>query len=336
MPQNNVIGIHDLPEKPAPKKTYTYVEQIKAFFEEQKQAGTPVTQAEFGRRVGYSATAISLYLRKKYDKGDLQKLEEAIAEQLRLERAYQQYTPQVEDIAETVQVLVCMEAIEFVERHKSFGLIVGEAGIGKSKGFELYARNHLSSTLLLTMDRTKRSPTSFVQHLWGRLPGKTRGTRVTMPKASFLIDEIILHFREQPRTVLVDEAQFLSNDALECARSIQDQTKIGIVLGGTFDLDQDIGFSGPVPLNAQLLSRVRIRRLLDPTIPRDDLAAVVGLYGVSDPRMIDWLHTRCNKPGRRYRWVDAILNAAHDHIVETGASLNVDALKFGGKYVGLV
>lgn len=341
MKQENVVSLHETKNIPLQslqeeKDPYAYVEELQIFIDEQKEAGTPITQAEIARRVGYSATAISLYMRKKYDKGDLVKLGEALGELLRLEKAYQQYTPQISEIAMTSQVFACTKAIGFIERHKSFGVIVGEAGIGKSKAFELYARMHRSNTLLLTMDRLKRSPTSFVQHLWCKLPGKTRGNRVTLPKASFLIDDIILHFREQPRTILIDESQFLTTDALETARSIQDQTKIGIVLGGTFDLDHEIGFGGPIPLNAQLLSRVRVHRVLDPTIPIEDLAEVIALYGVTDRAMITWLHQRCNKPGRRYRWVDAMLNAAHDWCVEENAPMSVTALKDGGAFTGLL
>lgn len=328
----------ELPEE-APQRSepeaYRYVEALKALIQTKKQAGTPLTQAEIARRVGYSSSAISQYLGRKYDGGDLKKLDRVIGELIRLERAYQQYMPQVTEIAQTTQVIECMKAIEFIERHKSFGVIVGEAGIGKSKGFDLYAQQHRSSTLLLTMDWLKGSPFSFVQALWCKLPGKTRGNRTRLPKVSFLLDDIILHFREQPRTLLLDEAQFLSMAALEIARSLQDQTRIGIVLGGTFDLEKEIGFDGPIPTNAQLLSRVRMHRVLSATISEEDLTTVANLYGIADAELIAWLYQHCNKPGRRYRWVDAILHAAHDRCVEQQTVMSVQALRHAAKFTGL-
>lgn len=343
MKQQNVVTLHEAKAKKpeeSPRRTqtepYAYVKSLKDFIDAQKQAGTPITQAEIARRVGYSSSAISQYLGKKYDGGDLAKLNEVIGELLRLEQAYQQYMPQVDDIVRTEQVIQCMEAIEFIERHKSFGVIVGEAGIGKTRAFELYTRQHRSNILYLTMSRIKRSPTAFIQYLWCNLPGKTRGDRITLPKASFLVDDIIFHFREQPRTILIDEAQFLSMEALGEARGIQDQTKIGIVLGGTFDLDLEIGFDGPTPVNAQLLSRVGMHRVLSPTISRNDLATVVELYGVEDREIITWLHKRCNRPGRRYRWVNAILHAAYDLCVEHQTSIEVETLETAAKFTGLL
>jgi len=302
---------------------YAHVEALKAYLRANK-----ITQAEISRRLEYSNTAISQYLGRKYDKGDLRKLDGVVASFLETERQIVKYTPKIKGIALTSQVDACNFAIEYVARHKSFGVIVGEAGTGKSEALKMFASKNRSSTLLVTMDPLKRSQVAFIQHLWCNLPGFSRGKRWSLPKAAFLFDDIVEYFKNKHKTVLIDEAQFLSMNALETARSIQDQTGIGFVLAGTFELDQYLGFgSYSIPENAQLYSRVKIHRTLKSTITKKDLALVCELYGIGEASIIDWLHNRCNRVGRRYRWVNAILSVAHDLSIKNQVPFSIRVME---------
>jgi len=306
---------------------YAHVEALKLYLKANK-----ITQAEVARRIEYSNTAISQYLGRKYDKGDLYKLDGIVASFLEAERQTIEYTPNIRGVALTSQVKNCNYVIEYVVRHRSFGAIVGEAGTGKSEALKEFARTHRNNSLLITMDPLKRSPVAFIQHLWCNLPGFSRGKRWNLPKAAFLFDDIVEYFKNKHKTVLIDEAQFLSMSALETARSIQDQTGIGFVLAGTFELDQDLGFGGySIPDNAQLYSRVKIHRSIKATITKKDLAAVCELYGIAEVSIVAWLHKRCNRIGRRYRWVNAILSVAYDLSVKHQVPFSVEVLEMAVK-----
>lgn len=307
---------------------YPYIEKITEYLR-----AHGMSQATFAKRVGYSSTVISLYLKQNYNSGDLGELNEAFRQFFEAEQAYSKYQRDIKDVIITSQVREVLGSIMYVERRQSFGVVVGEAGIGKTVGFEEYYRTHRALTMLITMDRTKHSQTAFVQHLWRKIPGNR--TRKSMPRAALLIDDIIYYFTNMRKTILIDEAQFLSNDALEVARSIQDQAKVGFVLGGTFDIDQLFGFGGRVPVNAQLHSRVRVHCEVNPTIQREDLEQVGALYGVDDAEMIGWLLDRCNQPGRRYRWVSTVLNATLDFVTDYKRPVNIKSMEQAAKMTGL-
>ena len=313
----------------APQSGYIHAERLREYLEINRAKG--ISQKEVARRIEYSPTVISLYLARNYNKGDLAQLDDKIGKYLDAEKAYETFRPNIRDLADTSQVQDVIGTIHYVQQNKLFGLIVGEAGIGKTAAFREFARQNLAAALLLTLDPLKRSKSAFVQYFWAQIPGN----RHRNMSASKMMDEIVEYFTAKHKTVIVDEAQFLSMDALEMARSIQDKTGIGFVLGGTFNLDREFGLNGHQIINEQLHSRVLIYTRLNPQIKKADLAKVCAVYGIADPAIAEWFYARCNRVGRRYRWICALLKAAYGLSVEQGVPLTVDVIEQAEGVTGL-
>jgi hypothetical protein len=325
MSRSNAVQAGSLSSEPL----YTNVKALAEYLKKNRSKG--ITQQEVARRLEFSPAVISQYLRYKYDKGDLKRLNEIVGNFLAAEAAYAAHTPVVEGLAETSQVQDVFGAIHYVERHKLFGLVVGEAGLGKSIAFKEYAKTHRHNTLLLTLDPLKSSKSAFIKFFWSQIPGNTH-KRIS---ASVMMNELVAYLRNKHKTVLIDEAQFLSMDALEMARSIQDQTGIGFVLGGTFNLDREFGLNGHDIVNEQLHSRVLIYCRLKSRISKQDLSKVIALYGVDDPRVVAWFYKRCNRTGRRYRWICALLKSAWGLSNDRGCDLTVDLIEEAEGLTGL-
>ncbi len=307
---------------------YPYIDQIT-----RHMTARGYSQAEFARRTSYSTSVISQYLKRKYP-GDLAEVNETFRQYFAAQQHYAQYQRPLTGAVSTAQLKDVLGAIAYVAKLCSFGVVIGEAGLGKTMGFREFQRQNRTNTILLTMDRTKRSYTAFVQYLYHKLPGVRR--RKTTPKAAFLVDEIIYHLSSLRRTILIDEAQFLSMDALEVARSIQDQTtECGFVLGGTFDIDSVLGFGGRVPENAQLFSRVKVHMVVEPTIAPADVQRVCALHEVRDPEIAAWLHQGCNQPGRRYRWIHTLITAAHMRSLDYDEPICLATVKRAARQIGL-
>jgi DNA transposition AAA+ family ATPase len=306
-------------------ESYGHVDALSAYM---RHSG--LTQAEVSRLLGYSSSAISQYLNKKYDKGDLQKLNIAVADLLTAEALAARYQMKTAQVVLTKQMKECLGAIDCVKKlqaagEKTFGVITGEAGIGKSRALEEYVRQNRTQSLLVICDPTKRSPTKFIQHLWRHLPGLPKDGRLS--NSAVLMDDIIEYYQGKKKLILIDEGQFLEMETNEAVRSIQDQTGLGFVLSGTFKIEQEIGLRGRIPENAQLYSRAGVHCELTAKISPEDLTAMVGLYGVQDAKIIEWLLPRCNQPGKRYRFVSIILNLAHSLSVDRDVPLDLQAVE---------
>lgn len=328
----NLTG-KNIPQGGNEKQTgeYSNVERLRAYLKANRKNG--ITQAEVARRIEYSSTAISQYLGRKYDGGDIAKLDTVIGHYLDAEQLYITHKPQIESIAMTRQATAIMDGIHYGVAHRCFVLIVGDAGIGKTATLKEYWRSHLTSTILLTLDPLKQAKTTFIQYLWSQIPGMSRNkTRLSI---SFKFDDIVFYLKGKNKVILIDDAQWLNLEALETARSIQDQTAIPIILAGTFSLDQIFGMNGNAIISEQLHSRVLNYCRLKPGILKRDLADVIALYDVHDPAIVDWFYSRGNRAGRRYRWICAILDSAYGWCIEQKQPMGVEAVELAAIRTGL-
>lgn len=308
-----------------PSGHYGHVDELKQY-----QQTSGLSWAEIARKLDVSPALISQYIALKY-KGDSKTIDEKVAAMLHAEAMYQEYIPHITDTVMTAQVREVMGAIEYVQ-HRSFGLFVGEAGIGKTQGLKEYARQNRSLSVMITLDPLKDTKHAFTSHLYSKIPGNVH-KRIS---CSQKLDDIMRYFNNTRKTLVIDEAHFLKEPGLEAARSIQDQTGIGVVLTGTFRLDEDLGFADYQPKNAQLYSRVKIHRVINPTVHKGDLLQLLALYNIYHEDIADWLLTRCNKPGRRYRWVVSMVEAAYTICRKTSVQMSVNAIEQAEKLTGLL
>lgn len=316
----NVVELHKQENQEIPPQDpYSNVDALKAFM---KAKG--LTGAEIARRLDCSTSKISQYLHRKYLKSAVAAFNLSVGQMLAAEKLYETFTPQIQGRVLTKQIREVLFAIDFVQ-YRSIALFLGEAGIGKTEGLKEYARQNPDTALLVTLTPFQETKNAFIKHLYARIPGNKHKRIACSEK----LDEIILYFRKKRKMLLLDEAHFLNLKAQESARTIQDLTGIGIVFSGTFALSENLMES------AQLYSRIRVRRVIDPEIQKDDLRQVLALYGIQDAKILDWLFKGCNRIGRRYRWVASMVESAHILCQKRSLPFAVDRFKEVEELIGL-
>ena len=160
----------------------------------------------------------------------------------------------------------------------TMGLILGPTGIGKSRCLEALHQDYVGS-ILVRIIKDYRSPSGLVRALAG--PLGVRDSRVCLRAGQQLsqLERVIGILRGSNRLLLIDEAQKLTDDALETLRDIYDSTGVPVLLSATNDLHDRIERSlGPD--HGQLHSRFDIVHHL--TQGRDHYAGGKPLFSVGE------------------------------------------------------
>ncbi len=224
-----------------------------------------LSQAKAAPKMGVSQTALSQWRNSKYDNGNIEELESKLSEFFRLEdekntviekslpfRNLQDYIPT--SISEDVYKL-----IQYCHFEKGMVVVHGDAGIGKTKGAERYARENPTSTIYIQATPSSGTLNSILKLL-------ARALRI--PESRSKLD-LMLDIRDKMessnKVIIIDEAQHLKYAALEEIRTLSDpntitgQTGTGIVLiGNTEVYDRMVGKQEA--RFAQQFSRIRMNR----------------------------------------------------------------------------
>lgn len=224
-----------------------------------------LSQAKAAPKMGVSQTALSQWRNSKYDNGNIEELESKLSEFFRLEdekntviekslpfRNLQDYIPT--SISEDVYKL-----IQYCHFEKGMVVVHGDAGIGKTKGAERYARENPTSTIYIQATPSSGTLNSILKLL-------ARALRI--PESRSKLD-LMLDIRDKlessNKVIIIDEAQHLKYAALEEIRTLSDpntitgQTGTGIVLiGNTEVYDRMVGKQEA--RFAQQFSRIRMNR----------------------------------------------------------------------------
>jgi hypothetical protein len=303
---------------------YRNVSALQAHIEmlEQAQADLPEKERknvrqQIAKGLRVSQTVLSQYLNEKYP-GKVEKVDEAVDVYLAAYTEVARYQwPQQAGIIVTEQMRQGFEVIEFAARHRTLTMISGESGIGKSKTLETYAQEH-PEALYIKLRRTKRTLKALLRCMWQAIP-TLRRQNITYKTSDDLLDGLVEYFEGGSEILLIDEAQYLNYDALNGIRDLQEDSGLAIVLSGTFELDDRLGY-GDEPVHpkrtAALHRRIVMHRELPASIQVEDVAALADQYHVNGAAEIAWLHQQCNRPGRRYGWLDIILREAGHAVLD--------------------
>lgn len=236
-----------LPKGPKPPKAANA--EIRGRFAEWiKESGFSRVRA--AQQIGYSPTAVSLYLAGTYG-ADCTELERKIVDMLdAAARRNVAVIPTVQ--CETAQQI--RDAIELVRRTNDVGLIVGDSGVGKTRGAELYASQTPTAMLLRVREWSKdqRSVESALFDLVGD-GGWDRRTK----RALWIIGKL----RGANRPLIVDDAHKLTVPALRYLFDLHDETQLPLALLGTAELEER------VKADPQRFGRVGYRRPIGAEAP---------------------------------------------------------------------
>lgn len=232
---------------------------------------TKQTQADVGKQLGISASALSQFLRSLYA-GNNQELS-ARVEELLAREASRGALPQIANSGwrETTIAEAVSGGLIGCHQRRQLGLITGDAGLGKTTTIEHYAAENRSA-VVVRVETTCARP-----HYLLRAIGSTLGLRV--PSDLYSAHNTIRDaLRGTDRLLVLDEAQRLTAQALECIRDLHDAAKVGVMLCGNQAVQSGVYGTGQAAF-AQHFSRLGVHvSVTNEMITPGDVELFVGAH----------------------------------------------------------
>lgn len=212
-----------------------------------------LSQRTIGAKLAVSSSVVSQWLAGSYP-GDVPKLERKVREFLDNEGRRRQAGVETVECPQTMEI---RQGLEVIRRTNDVGVIMGEPGVGKTRGIELY-RNENPLAILFHV----RSWTCDKLAMEGAMTEAVEGWDKKTRRSVWLVQRLA----NSDRLLIVDDAHKLTRPALQWIFDLHDATGIPIALIGTFALEDKVAD------DPQRYRRVGYRTELTP----DDPAELVG------------------------------------------------------------
>ena len=224
--------------------------------------GDGMSMSAVARACGISAAAVSTFLSGNY-KGRNDKVEKALEAFV---RRYREKKATRVDLAyvHTSVAKKIHEIADMVHTDCEVGVIVGEAGVGKTFALQRYAELN-PDAVLIEVDFGYSALWLF-KELCREVGIEHRG------QLSEMAAGIIKRLQGSGRLIVVDEAEYLPHKALELLRRVHDKAGVGMLLVGMPRLIHNL--RGSRGQYAQLYSRVGVYARLEKLSPVDSKAIV--------------------------------------------------------------
>jgi len=226
------------------------------------------------RAIGLSGPVVSSWIHGNYQ-GDNERVSQLILTYLEREREKAASPKLVLTFTHTSASRKMFEVASICRAEGEIGVVVSDAGIGKTQAVKRYAKEH-PETILIEVD-----PGVTAKSLVGQI-AKALGME---PKGMIngLLDRLFERLNESGRLLIIDEAESLPYRALEIVRRLHDRTGIGVLLTGLPRLFENLrGRAGEF---AQLYSRVGVHVKLECVTEKDTEAVLKntlpGINGLS-------------------------------------------------------
>lgn len=263
-----------------------------------------LSQSRAANEIGISASALSQWLGGTY-RGDTAAVEGKVARWLdvRTERTrLARRLPEAPQWFETATGRRVLAALSYAQMATDLVVIYGGAGVGKTRAIERHQR---ISPNVWKVDCTPSSNT-----LGGFLRAVAFAVGVRVPKGHADVLEMALRdrLRGTGGLLVIDEAQFLNERALEASRRLAELSGIGLALCGNETVYAQLAGRNRAAEFAQLFSRIGKRvRLGRPA--RADVDAQLDAWGVTGREERDLVTDIARKPGA-LRMVTKVLRLA--------------------------
>lgn len=175
---------------------------------------------------------------------------------------------------ETTNAKTISEVISICKEDKIIGLIKGDPGLGKSTTATMEA--YENKGLYVLMDRTTKRMTPLLRSLQRQMgySGYALGVHAMM-------DDLIFSVKHQFDILIIDQADYLSPDAIDILRTLSEKSNKGLCLIGLKGIDRKLNGGGAEV--KQLKDRIRISIELDPPTFEDiELVLNVNWPGLTD------------------------------------------------------
>lgn len=305
--------------------------EIRRKVQEALAADKGLTQAEISRQSEVSQSVLSSYLKDSYAGDDdipAQKLTKWLAGRVRAAelRARLPVAPiyQALPTSQRLNVLLIM-ALETGRMVQ----ITGSPGVGKTATARQFCAGE-NRAWLATMDPSSAGvPTMLLEVLEAMGVDDAKGTPQVLSK------QVLKRACEAKSVIIIDEAQHLSDKALEQLRAINDTARqrgksVGVVLMGNEKIAGKIGGTGNRLEFAQVASRIAQRRNVTKPDPRDVSALAQAWADANgehlDKPALDFCQLIAGRPGG-LRNIEMTFENALLMTLEVGEPLTVEHLK---------
>lgn len=285
MNSKNVIDMHEAPT------TLQIVDRLRNQMGEQK-----LTQSAVADQLGVSKTVVSQYMSGNYpllvSEAALAKLEEKILQWLdhaATKKRVQAELPTAPAFVETPTAKRILAALSYAQMGPDLAVIYGGAGVSKTTTIcEYRAQNY--NVFLIEATPNNASVGGIMRSLAGILD--IRGGHRNDLLERFIIDRL----RNSEALIVIDEAQFLSDRAIETVRRIAELAGVGLALLGNESIYTQMTGGRRSADFAQIFSRIGRRiRLTRPT--KADIDAILDAWRIEGAEERELLQQIALKPG---------------------------------------
>lgn len=184
-----------------------------------------LSNPQLARELGIDPTGVSKYLNKKPE-GDVDQLEARIQDVLKA--APQRRRISAELFATSVTRSIAAR-LEIIRKTNDFGLLTGDAGVGKSCALDLYAASNAAS-ILVRLSRWTAHAGGLEAALFAQLETKAKERFVR--RAEWMVERL----NGSNRLIIIDNAQRLTSGGLDWLFDFHDATECPIALVGNPDI----------------------------------------------------------------------------------------------------
>ncbi|WP_119304994.1 AAA family ATPase [Dongia deserti] len=277
-----------------------------------------ISQAQLAREVGLSTSVISQWLSDSY-RGDSNKVAGALVKWLksRDENArINAVLPSAPSWVEAPTAKRIYDALAYAQHVGDIAVIYGGAGLSKTTTIRRYREKNVNVWVV-----TATPATAGVALVLEEI-AIALGFRDYPLHPAKLQRAILRHIQDTGGLLVIDEAQHLTKQALEAARSLHDATGIGLVLSGNAAVFNNL-YRGGNNGFAQLFSRVGKRLALVRPVA-GDVHAMAGAFKIKGTAELRELEAISRRPGA-LRMVVKVLRLAA--VLAGGAAVTVQHIK---------
>lgn len=249
--------------------------------------------------LGRSTAAISQYRNKKYE-GDLEGFEKDLLS-LRKREEDREFPVEDTEFCKTQISKKIWDVLQACEEDGDMGLVIGPAGVGKTKTVQEYKRRSRSA-ILITADITSKACGAVLYAIAKKMSSTFHGNR-----NAELLQRIIDQLKNSRRLLIIDEAHFLTWEAFEAVRKIHDCAGIGVCYVGMPRLYSQMQGSKRSYLYDQIFSRIGVRVNITETYSEDVEALIKSRHPGLNKGCMEYLFKKAMRPGK-YRVMTKLLN----------------------------
>lgn len=320
----NFTAAPSAPEELSAEQLADLRERLRLIVDEDKT----LSQARLAREADISSATLSQFLGGTYQ-GSQQNVARKLLGWLGVqeERNSAGKMPEGPDFVPTPTSAKIKSVLQYAHMAGDIALIVGGAGLGKTKMIQRYAAM-TPNVWHVELTPATGSVLTCLQEI-----ALAMGLRDLTNSAAFMQRAIFTKVRDTNGLLILDESQHLTVQALDQVRAINDQTGIGLVLCGNERVYQQMTGGNRAPYLDRLYSRVG-KRLVLRKAAKGDADAIVQAWDIEDAKCREQIRHIAELPGA-LRVLNKVLRLAAVYAKANNKRLCCDSIGYAANELGI-